>query len=126
VTDDQVPLDGKVDVVHDPKMLIVAADKVLKLPVDATVAPIVVLLIDPPVMATADAVYVPPDETAELTNAVVAICVVFVPPVAVGAAGVPVRTGDAKGAYVLAAVVLDSAPVIRASLPCAAVLLAVP
>jgi nucleoside recognition membrane protein YjiH len=32
------------------------------------------------------------------TKAVVAICVVFVPSVAVGAVGVPVSAGEAKGA----------------------------
>ena len=36
--------------------------------------------------------------TAELTKAVVAICIVFVPAVAVGACGTPVNKGDAKGA----------------------------
>ena len=34
--------------------------------------------------------------TAVVTNAVVATCVVLVPAVAVGAAGVPVKVGDAK------------------------------
>lgn len=38
---------------------------------------------------------------AEVTNAVVAICVVLVPAVAVGATGVPVKAGEANGAYVL-------------------------
>ena len=37
-------------------------------------------------------------ETAEVTNAVVATCVVLVPPVAVGAAGVPVKVGESNGA----------------------------
>jgi hypothetical protein len=36
--------------------------------------------------------------TAEVTKAVVAICIVFVPSVAVGACGTPVNKGDAKGA----------------------------
>ena len=36
--------------------------------------------------------------TAVETNAVVATCVLLVPAVAVGAVGVPVRAGDAKGA----------------------------
>ena len=36
--------------------------------------------------------------TAEVTKAVVAIWVVLVPPVAVGAAGVPVNVGEASGA----------------------------
>jgi hypothetical protein len=36
--------------------------------------------------------------TAAVTNAVVAICVVFVPAVAVGAAGTPVKVGEAVGA----------------------------
>ena len=36
--------------------------------------------------------------TALATKAVVAICVVFVPAVAVGAVGVPVNVGEAKGA----------------------------
>lgn len=38
------------------------------------------------------------EEIADWTNCVVATCVVFVPPVAVGAAGVPVKVGDAIGA----------------------------
>ena len=33
-----------------------------------------------------------------LTKAVVAICIVLVPAAAVGAVGVPVRAGDARGA----------------------------
>ena len=37
--------------------------------------------------------------TADATNAVVAICVVFVPLAAVGALGVPVRRGLASGAF---------------------------
>jgi hypothetical protein len=40
-------------------------------------------------------------EIALDTNAVVASCVVLVPAVAVGAAGVPVKVGDARGAYPL-------------------------
>ena len=40
-----------------------------------------------------------PAATAEVTNAVVASCVVFVPAVAVGASGVPVRVGDARVAF---------------------------
>ena len=36
--------------------------------------------------------------TAAVTNAVVEICVVFVPGAAVGAVGVPVRAGEAFGA----------------------------
>ena len=42
--------------------------------------------------------------TAESTYAVVAICVLFVPDVAVGAVGVPVRDGDASGAFAFKAV----------------------
>jgi hypothetical protein len=38
------------------------------------------------------------------TNAVVATCVVFVPTVAVGAVGVPVRAGEASGARELSSV----------------------
>jgi hypothetical protein len=38
---------------------------------------------------------------AAATKAVVAIWVVFVPAVAVGAAGVPVKVGDASGARVV-------------------------
>lgn len=41
---------------------------------------------------------------AELTIAVVAICVVFVVAAAVGAAGTPVKVGDAKVAYVTVSV----------------------
>jgi hypothetical protein len=44
--------------------------------------------------------------TADDTNAVVAICVLFVPAVAVGAVGTPVSAGDASGAYVLETVEL--------------------
>ena len=40
-------------------------------------------------------------ETAEATNAVVAICVVLVPLVAVGASGVPVKVGEARVAYIV-------------------------
>jgi hypothetical protein len=36
--------------------------------------------------------------TADDTNAVVAICVLLVPAVAVGAVGTPVNAGDASGA----------------------------
>ena len=39
-----------------------------------------------------------PFVTAVLTNAVVAICVVFVAAIAVGAVGVPVSAGDARSA----------------------------
>ncbi|MGU7844051.1 hypothetical protein ACV22V_31895 [Burkholderia sp. AW33-5] len=45
-----------------------------------------------------------PPVTAFCANAVVAICVVLVPAVAVGAAGVPVNVGDASNAYDAAAV----------------------
>jgi hypothetical protein len=41
-------------------------------------------------------------ETAVSTKAVVANCVVFVPAVAVGAVGVPVRAGEANGAKLVA------------------------
>jgi hypothetical protein len=43
-------------------------------------------------------------EIAVDTYAVVAICVEFVAADAVGAVGVPVRAGEANGAYVLEAV----------------------
>ena len=55
-------------------------------------------------------------ETAEVTNAVVAICVVLVPEVAVGAKGVPVNVGLARGAFASKAVckplvlAIDNAP----------------
>ena len=39
-------------------------------------------------------------DTAVCTKAVVASCVVFVAAAAVGAVGVPVNAGEAKGAYV--------------------------
>ena len=45
-------------------------------------------------------------EIPPVVNAVVAICVVFVPAVAVGAVGAPVRDGLAIGAYVDAAVAI--------------------
>jgi hypothetical protein len=45
--------------------------------------------------------------TAVPTKAVVAICVVFVPADAVGAAGVPVKVGDARGAFVPSCVDID-------------------
>src|SRR5690348_12061406 len=38
----------------------------------------------------------PPEATALVTKAVVAICVVFVPAAAVGAVGVPVSAGEAE------------------------------
>ena len=41
-------------------------------------------------------------ESAAVTKAVVATCVVLVPPVAVGAVGTPVNAGDARGATVAA------------------------
>ncbi|MNY51276.1 hypothetical protein D3C86_1868500 [compost metagenome] len=53
---------------------------------------------------------------ASVTNAVVAICVVFVPAVAVGANGVPVRVGDARSAF-------STKPVVNT--PSAAVALAI-
>jgi hypothetical protein len=40
------------------------------------------------------------EDLSDMTNSVVAICVVFVPALAVGAIGVPVREGDADGAFV--------------------------
>ena len=49
------------------------------------------------------------DEPFANTKAVVATCAVFVPIVAVGAAGAPVNVGDSKGAA------------LAASVPCAAV-----
>jgi hypothetical protein len=45
-------------------------------------------------------------DTAVCTKAVVAICVVFVAAAAVGAVGVPVKAGEAFGAYVEAAEVV--------------------
>jgi hypothetical protein len=57
-----------------------------------TVVPVIV----PPVIATALAFWddiVPKELTAVVTKAVVAIWVVFVPAVAVGANGVPVKVG---------------------------------
>ena len=39
------------------------------------------------------------DRLVEITNAVVASCVVFVPPAAVGPAGTPVNVGDARAAF---------------------------
>ena len=59
---------------------------------------------------------------ALVTNWVVAICVVFVPAVAVGANGVPVRLGDATGAApkfvnAAAAVVAPVPPLARAKVP---------
>jgi hypothetical protein len=47
-------------------------------------------------------------ETALSAYAVVAICVLFVPAEAVGAVGVPVKAGLAKGAYVSAIKVCKS------------------
>ena len=41
----------------------------------------------------------PAEVIAEFTKAVVANCAVLVPTVAVGAVGVPVKAGDAKGAF---------------------------
>jgi hypothetical protein len=47
-----------------------------------------------------------PAATAVVTNAVVANWVVLVPAVAVGAAGVPVKVGDANGALVPTSVLI--------------------
>ena len=58
-----------------------------------------VVLVD--VSTSSTGVAVPPVPAFAITNAVVAICVVFVPVVAVGAVGVPVNAGDARGALVL-------------------------
>jgi len=44
-----------------------------------------------------------------LANAVVAICVVLVSTAAVGARGVPVRDGEARGAFKPSAVVIVAA-----------------
>lgn len=72
--------------------------------VNALIDPVVIATPDivPPVIATALAfcVDIVPSApvallTAVVTKAVVAICVVFVPEVAVGAIGVPVKVGDA-------------------------------
>ena len=46
--------------------------------------------------------------TAVFTNAVVAICVVFVPAVAVGAVGTPVNAGDARPAFNAIALLTDA------------------
>ena len=60
------------------------------------------------------AVPVAPDTelTAVVTKAVVAICVVFVPAVAVGAVGVPVKAGLARGARRSVIVVVANVPVV--------------
>jgi hypothetical protein len=75
-----------------------------------------------PRLATASSVYsfaaVTAPSAAVLTNAVVAICVVFVPAVAVGAVGVPVKSGLASGALRAKAFVIVVAKF--ASLPMAA------
>jgi len=49
--------------------------------------------------------------TAAATNAVVAIWVELVPPIAVGAVGVPVSAGDASGAEVVSRVFVPEAGV---------------
>src|SRR5574343_930547 len=58
---------------------------------------VVLLVVQPDPVETAmpapGYVIPPADATAAATNAVVAICVVLVPPAAVGAVGVPVRDG---------------------------------
>lgn len=51
-----------------------------------------------PVLLATDVTPVSRASTAPLTNAVVAICVVLVPAAAVGAVGVPVKSGLAIGA----------------------------
>ena len=62
-----------------------------KVPV-STIAPVVAVLGRSPVVPP-EKEDTPAPDTAFVTNAVVAICVVFVPAVAVGARGVPVRVG---------------------------------
>lgn len=64
-------------------------------------APLTVLEADSVVAETAAGVVLPNAGGAAkivLVNAVVAICVVFVPAAAVGAAGVPVNVGEASSA----------------------------
>ncbi|AJQ27540.1 hypothetical protein JBW_02192 [Pelosinus fermentans JBW45] len=57
------------------------------------------------------------------TNAVVAICVVLVPTVAVGAAGIPVNVGEASAARVVSVGCICPS---RANLPLSAPAVAVP
>jgi len=57
-----------------------------------------------PVRVLKDATPAVPAATAPATNAVVASLVELSPPVGVGAAGVPVKVGDASGAYGASAV----------------------
>lgn len=64
---------------------------------DATTAPVVGLMVNvPSLLDTEDTA---PDPAFASTKAVVAIWVVLVPTVAVGAVGTPVRAGDASGAF---------------------------
>jgi hypothetical protein len=65
------------------------------------VAPVIVGLVK--VLFVRVAVAVLSAVTSVLTNAVVAICVVLEPAVAVGAAGLPVKLGDARSALELIA-----------------------
>lgn len=71
--------------------------------VDVALIPIeLVGLIRPDAATVVNEPALPPPVTAFCAKAVVAIWVVFVPAAAVGAVGVPVRAGDAKGANLFA------------------------
>lgn len=75
----------------------------------------------PAAFSADDANVVDTPVTDVCTNSVVAICVVFVPAVAVGAVGTSVNAGDARGAYAavssdhVSAAVLRSSPEVPAS-----------
>src|SRR5215471_1006263 len=63
--------------------------------------------------AAVGAVGVPANAGLEVTNAVVASCVVLVPAVAVGAVGMPVNAGDARNATFAESRASGSVPVVR-------------
>jgi hypothetical protein len=72
-------------------------------PVTVLFAKLIVLLVS---VAVAVRSVLVADDAAVVAKAVVAICVVLVPPAAVGAAGVPVNVGDAVSALVEIAVAM--------------------
>ena len=115
---DKIPVVGKVtDVVAVDVNVVAKAPDVVKLPPKVIVLPVLATPVPPLAPATTPVTLVAlPEATALVTNAVVATCVVLSPAVAVGAKGVPVNVGDAKGAFASKAVckplvlAIDNAP----------------
>jgi hypothetical protein len=81
-----------------------------KVPASVTAPVVVVEGVSPVVPALKEVTPPPPPPPLASTNAVVAICVVFVPTLAVGAVGVPVSAGEADNT-VFPVPVLDVTPV---------------